>query len=224
MTFLEWLNRQPGFKGQVEAVASWDVFLGILNPARSGVRVNAGWKGGLDAASSQPMLAGLQQDSPQLWPTARLDGFTQAWAMDALQRRKPRVLFISYDETDDFAHDGHYDQVLRAAHRADGFVADLWRALQANPAYRGRTTLIVTTDHGRGTEGHDGWRSHGRPFVGSDATWLAAIGPGVRKGAHPAGACSSSSQIAASALETLGFDWKTFDTNAGAPLEIFLHH
>ena len=29
-------------------------------------------------------------------------------------------------------------------------LADLWTTLEAHPAYGGKTTLIVTTDHGRG--------------------------------------------------------------------------
>ncbi|MBL8554262.1 MAG: alkaline phosphatase family protein [Phenylobacterium sp.] len=215
VTFLEWLNRRPEFRGKVEVAASWDVFDQII-PPRSGVRVNAGWAGGGTAGP----IAALQRDAPRLWPTARLDGFTQAWAMEALKVRKPRVLYVAYDETDDFAHDGRYDQMLWAARRADGFVAELWRTLQADPAYAGKTTLIVTTDHGRGTQAPDAWKHHGPKAPGSDAIWIAAIGPGVRAGAAPVG-CASQSQIAATALKALGLDVAAFDPRAGAPLEIF---
>jgi arylsulfatase A-like enzyme len=135
------------------------------------------------------------------------------------------VLLVAYNDTDDFAHEGHYDQVLMAARRADGFVAEIWRTLQADPVYAGKTTLIVTADHGRGTEGREGWRSHGKPvFAGSDAVWIAAIGPGVRAPAQPAKTCASSSQIAATALSALGLDWRTFDPTAGEPLDILHQH
>lgn len=220
ITFLEWLNRRPAFKGRVEAVTSWDAFNDILNARRSGLPVNAGWDGGEADAPDDP-IAKLQADAPRIWLSARLDGFTQAWAMEALQERKPEVLFVAFDETDDFAHDGHYDQVLWAAHRADGFLARIWAALQADPAYAGRTDLIVTTDHGRGTVGKAGWRGHGKPiYVGSDATWIAAIGPDVKPGARPAGDCATSGQIAATALTALGLDWKAFDPAAAPPLDI----
>ena len=58
VTFLEWLNRQPGFKGQVAAVASWDVFLAILNPARSGYtgeRLSAAYRELLDRLAAKPL-------------------------------------------------------------------------------------------------------------------------------------------------------------------------
>lgn len=218
VTFLEWLNRRPEFRGSVEAVASWSVFRDILNAPRSGVAVNSGWDGGLDG---DPATAQLQRTTPHLWPTARFDAFTQAHALRALRRDKPRVLFVAFNDTDDFAHEGHYDQVLMAAHRADGFVADLWRTLQADPAYAGKTTLIVTSDHGRGTEGREGWRNHGKPmFVGSDTVWIGAIGPGVRPAPRPAAGCATSSQIAATAITALGLDWRAFDPTAAEPLDI----
>jgi hypothetical protein len=220
VTFLEWLNRRPEFRGRVEAVTSWDAFQDILNAPRNGLAVNAGWAGAPRGGDTDRTRAELQRATPHLWPSARFDAFTHAYAVEALRRDKPRVLYIAYNDTDDFAHDGLYDQVLLAAHRQDAFLAELWKMLQADPAYAGKTDLIVTTDHGRGTEGREAWRSHGRVFAGSDATWLAAIGPDVKPGARPAGACASSSQIAATALVALGFDWKAFDPAAGAPLEI----
>lgn len=221
-TFLEWLNGRPEFAGRVEAVASWDAFNDIINAPRSHVRVNAGWTGGEAEAPKSPIVQ-LQRDAPRLWLSARLDGFTQAWALDALRARKPKVLYVSFDETDDFAHEGHYDQTLWAVQRADRFISELWAAVQADPAYRGKTTLIVTTDHGRGTEGREGWRNHGKPvFVGSDATWIGVLGPDVRQGAQPAaGTCASSSQIMATALTALGLDWKAYDATAGAPMGVF---
>ena len=126
---------------------------------------------------------------------------------------------MSYGETDDFAHDGRYDQMLWAAQRADRFIGELWTALQADPTYAGKTTLIVTTDHGRGLEGKEAWKHHGKPFAGSDQVWIGAIGPGVRPGAKPEG-CASSSQVAATALAALGVDWRAFDPAAGKPLDI----
>lgn len=216
VTLLEWLNRRPGFAGKVEAVASWGHFRDILNPARSGVRVNAGWDGPPGTA-----LARLQSQSPRIWPEVRFDAFTHAYALEALRKRKPRALYIAYGETDDFAHDGRYDQVLWSAHRTDAFLAELWAALQADPAYAGRTTLIVTTDHGRGEGAPAAWRHHGKAgFPGSDAVWIAAIGPGVQPGAQLTGACATSSQIAATALSVLGEDWRSFDPAIAPPLAI----
>lgn len=215
-TFLEWVSRQPGFKGRVQAFGSWAAFRDILNPARSGLPVNAGWD-----ARPGTQFARLQAEVPRLWPTERFDAFTHVLALEALKgRNKPRVLYIGYGDTDEFAHEGRYDQMLWAAKRSDAYLAEIWKTLQADPAYAGKTTLIVTTDHGRGVGNKDSWRHHGRGvFPRSDETWLAAIGPDVVQGARPAD-CASTRQVAATALQALGLDWRAFDPAAGAPLGI----
>ena len=218
VTFLEWLNRRPEFGGHVEVVGSWATFRDILNAPKSGLPVNAGW----DAPARTPAeaaIARLQAGSARLWPEVRFDTFTQGYALELLKRRKPKVLYVAYGETDDFAHEGHYDQMLWAAQRADRFLGELWAALQADRAYAGKTTLIVTTDHGRGTNGKQAWRHHGTPFAESDQVWIGAIGPGVQPGRKLEG-CASSSQVAATALSALGVDWRAFDPTAGAPLDI----
>jgi hypothetical protein len=162
-------------------------------------------------------------------------------AMHILRTQRPRAMFVSYDETDDFAHDGDYAQYLMAAHRADGFLRELWETVQADRAYAGRTTIIVTVDHGRGDQPGESWRHHysgpalaagtsplrekfPNGIPGSDQTWIGAIGPRVRAGealASPSGSCAGSNQIAATALTALGLDWRRFDATAGAPLDIF---
>lgn len=211
VTFFEWLNRRCSFAGQVLAFGNWDVFPFIINDKRSGVPVNPGLDG--------------------RHPT---ETRTMRAALDALRDKKPRVLYIGLGDTDEFAHMGHYEHYLDAVNRDDDFIAELWRMVEADPVYRGKTTLIVTTDHGRGSAAGAAWTEHGSAesvrldpagftipdpagFPGSEAIWLAAIGPGVR--AAPQGsACLGQNQIAASALTALGQDWKAFDAKAGAPL------
>ena len=39
-----------------------------------------------------------------------------------MKSAKPRVLFVGYGETDNWAHQGRYDLVLDSAHRFDYFV------------------------------------------------------------------------------------------------------
>jgi hypothetical protein len=222
VTFLEWLNRRPEFKGRVEAVASWNAYDDILNARRSGLPVNDGWGDAPKRTPTETQIARIQGDAARIWLTVRQDAFTHAYAMEAIKARKPRVLYVAYGETDDFAHDGHYDQVLWAAHRSDAFIAEIWKTLQADPTYAGKTTLIVTTDHGRGVGGPSAWKSHGKPqHVQSDATWLAAIGPDIAPGKRLSADCASSSQIAATALKALGLSSDDFDPAAGKPLEVF---
>jgi hypothetical protein len=221
VTVLEWLNRRPEFAGRVQAVGSWRTFRDILNADRSGLPVNAGWEDAPTASPAEAAIAKMQQGAPRIWATVRLDMLTHAYALEALKRTRPKVLYVAYGETDDFAHEGRYDLTLGAARRTDDFIAELWRTLQSDPDYAGRTTLIVTTDHGRGKGRPDAWKHHGRPIhAESDATWTAIIGPDIAPGAKLAG-CAASNQIAATALKALGLDWRAYDPAAGAPLEIF---
>ena len=51
-----------------------------------------------------------------------------------------------------FAHDGRYDHYLEAAHNTDQMIKDLWDYCQNDTVYKGKTTFIITTDHGRGDQ------------------------------------------------------------------------
>ena len=152
VSVLEWLHRKPAFRGEVAAVASWDLFPFILNVERSGLTVNAGWMpfGGTPLTESQALLNRLMGRSVHDWENSRNDVLTSQVALEHLRRDTPRVLYVGFGDTDEYAHAGRYDQYLRAAHDADAALKTLWDELQAHPQYRGTTTLIVTTDHGRG--------------------------------------------------------------------------
>ena len=77
--------------------------------------------------------------------SARLDVFTDYYALEYIKRAHPDVVYIANDETDDFAHQGHYDKYLDAAHAADAFLKELWNYIQDDPYYKDKTTIILTT-------------------------------------------------------------------------------
>jgi hypothetical protein len=215
VTFLEWLNRRESFAGKVRMYGTWDVFPYIINDKRSGVPVNG------ESAGAHPTETRTMHDAQA--------ALRAAGTM--------RVLYVALGDTDEFAHEGDYAQYLASMNRDDDFIAELWRMAETDPAWRGRTTLIVTTDHGRGSKPGAAWTEHGSAaawklapadytipapegFIGSDEIWLAAIGPGVHAAAAGS-TCLTQSQIAASALTALGEEWRAFDAGAGAPLPFF---
>ena len=178
VTVLEWLNTQPDFRGKVAAFGSWDVFPYILNRERSGLLVNAGWEPirADDLTESEELLNLLGRETPHVWEGVRFDSFTTQAAIEHLKKRRPRVLYIGLGETDEYAHEGRYDHYLDAAHRFDAALRRLWDAVQSSPQYRDKTSLVVTTDHGRG-DAPEGWKHHGATTKGSEMIWVAAIGP-----------------------------------------------
>lgn len=178
VTVFEWLNHQPPFKGKCAAFGSWDVFPYIFNRERSGLYLRAGFEPMYEDKVNprQELMNTLIQETTQLYEGVLYDSFLFQGVMDYLRREKPRALYVGFGETDDAAHDGRYDRYLQAALRVDRYLQQLWRAVQSIPAYEGRTTLIVTTDHGRGS-GPVEWKSHGQKIAGSEDIWIAVMGP-----------------------------------------------
>src|SRR5690606_897483 len=147
VTVLEFVNRQDGFQGKVAASTSWDAFPFIINAERSGIPVDAGHP----------------------------DETTQERAMKILAEDAPRLLYVSFGNTDHSAHEGEYDVYLDSAHKVDGYIRELWDYAQSTPQYRDKTTFIITTDHGRGLG--EQWTSHGRRIEHADEMWIAVLGP-----------------------------------------------
>lgn len=177
-TVLEFLKEKLGLtRPQVALFASWEMFHNIGEHTPGAITINAGYEGVDDAASPRAKeLAALQFAARSPWDEARHDYVTFELALDYLRRVHPRVLYISFDETDDWAHMRRYDRVLEAIQYLDHTIETLWSALQSMPEYRDRTTLVVTSDHGRGDTLKD-FSDHGSKVEGAEQIWLAIAGP-----------------------------------------------
>ncbi len=220
VTVLEWLHRQDEFKSRIAAFGSWDVFPYILHRGRSELKVVAGWTPhtGSGLTEKEQLVARLVRETPRMWPQCCYDSFTFHAADEYFKRQRPRVLYIGFGETDEFAHMGRYGQYLRAAHRVDGFLKALWDEVQQLPDFRGRTTLVVTTDHGRGGPPVE-WRSHGAKIKGSERIWIGVLGPDTSPLGERTGVPTvTQSQIAATLAALLGYDYRAFQPKAGAPI------
>jgi hypothetical protein len=210
VTVFEWLARRPEFAGKVGAVATWDAFSRILNADRSGIRVIDGWREPFTPDEARDprraMVNELYRTSVRYWPTNTFDAPMQLAAKEYIRLHRPRVLFIGYGETDEWSHAGRYDLLLRSAHQVDAYVADLWRTMQENEQYRGRTTFIITVDHGRGG-GETDWRSHGARVEGAQDIWIAMIGPDTPAlGEVSGGDVATQAQVASTIARLLGLE------------------
>jgi len=205
-TVLELYNNAAEGKGKVAAFGSWDVFPSIVNEERSGVPVNAGFESATGNLNErEKFLNQLQNQIPSPWGSVRLDAFTHHYALEHMKKEHPRLVFISYGETDDFAHDGDYQAYLKSAHNTDGLIKDVWEFTQKDDFYKDQTVFLITTDHGRGTEPLDTWRSHGKDIKGAGSVWMIAFGKNVDpKGEVKEEKQLYSNQIAPTILKILG--------------------
>jgi len=228
MTVLERIKHKPGFENSVAAFCSWDVFPFIIDRSRSGIPVNAGWEplatdlslnlAGTDAEAALRTLDEVSTEFPRYFPEVRYDYVTFRGAEEYLKAKRPRLMYVSLGETDDWAHAGRYDLYLDAAFRSDDYIRRLWLQMQSMPQYRDCTTLILTTDHGRGDDRID-WKSHGEKIENSEYIWMAVMGPDTP---HTiiTGTTVTQSQIAATVAACLGFDYSTDEPQAAPPLPV----
>ena len=234
-TVFEWLNHKNAFRGRIAAFAAWDVMPYILNAPRSGLLVNAGYDP-LTAITTPrlDLLNHEKAETPRFWEDEPFDPIPFYTAIEYLKAKKPRVLYVSLGDTDDWAHDGDYKEYLNAAHRADEYVRVLWETVQSMPEYRGKTTLIFSPDHGRG-EGLDSWKDHGpsaaypeKKWPGlpeSKQIWMVFMGPdtpalGERHNIEPV----LETQMAATLAELLGQDYDADVPAAGKPIQDVMAH
>jgi hypothetical protein len=222
----EWLNKFDEFHGRVAIYGTWNVFENIFNQRRSGLIIQAGWTPPPETSPPTPRQALLKRLFATTTPLDEEDvdnSFLQVALLDYVKSAKPRVLFVGYGETDNWAHQGRYDLVLDSAHRTDGFVKELWETMQAMPQYRGTTTFIITTDHGRGS-GLTEWKEHGVEEKGSENIWVAVIGPDTQAlGERRGGPVLVQAQIAATVAALVGKDYNAAVPPAAPPVADVLH-
>ncbi len=216
---LEFLDEQREFNDRVAAFCTWDVFPSILRAEQNELEVYAGWT----PIADEPLTERLQtlnqmvERLPHYWPNNAFDAIAIEAGLDHLIKHHPRVLYIGLGETDEWAHERRYDLYLQAAHRSDRFLAELWKTLQTIPEYRDNTSLIITTDLGRGVKTSD-WTDHGSNVPGAEYLWIAVLGPttpalGVRTNIE-----TTQSQIAATIATLLGEDFCADSPKAAPPL------
>jgi Type I phosphodiesterase / nucleotide pyrophosphatase len=218
-TVLEFARSHGGLtRDQVAVFASWSVFNAIAEHTEGAIAINAGFEPYQSGDHDVMRLNNAQFETPTAWETVRHDFYTWRFALDHLTRHRPRVLYIAFGETDDWAHDGRYDRVLEAFTRTDRYLQELWTWLQSQPDYRGNTSILLTTDHGRGHTPAD-WRDHGKNVAGAGETWMAFVSPGMsQRGEWQEHAPLTTSQIAATLVTWLGLDWKVFNPDAAGPV------
>jgi hypothetical protein len=216
-TVLEELRTRLGLpSSRVAVFGSWSVFSAIVEHVPGTLTVNAGFQ--VFQQSDIRDLSALQFETATPWDSVRHDAYTFRFFMSHLKHARPRVMYLAFGETDDWAHDGRYDRVLETYARTDAWLQELWTWLQSDPAYKRQTHVLITTDHGRGRTVKD-WRNHGAAVEGAQDVWIALLSPDMKTRRewrdHPR---IYTNQIAATLAGWMGVDWHSLRPAAGLPI------
>ncbi len=219
VTLLEELKTRLGLPAAgIGVFASWSVLDAIVEHTSGALTVNAGFDAFEHPDAQVRALSALQFLTPTPWDSVRHDVYTFRLAMAHLNTARPRVMYIALGETDDWAHDGRYERVLESYARTDEYLKELWTWLQEQPDYRGRTHILMTTDHGRGRTPAD-WRDHGAKVEGAQDVWIALIsGRMAKRGPWRDHQPLRTTQVAATLGGWMGVDWTALRPAAGRPI------
>lgn len=206
---LDFLNEQPAYKNKVAAFTSWNLFPYILNSRQGNIYLNSGYQTISNDSLSriENTLNTIQQNVMNSQDDTRNDMLTFVTAKEYIQNNHPKVIYIGFGETDEYAHGGHYDEYLQSAHLFDEYLAQLWYLVNKDPFYKNNTSIIITTDHGRG-EKPGNWIRHGLFTPGSSSAWLMTLGPGFEiKGEVKTKTEIFNDQLAQTIVGLLGYDF-----------------
>lgn len=139
---------------------------------------------------SSPWLQSFRPDyGPAYWPWYILQGSNDVsvWqkAKNMLQTWRPRLSVLYFSDVDHYGHSGVWNDYTRAVTIADSLINQLWEFVKNDPVLKDKTTILVTNDHGRHSDGvSTGFTGHGDGCAGCRRIMLFGIGANVKKGVH----------------------------------------
>jgi hypothetical protein len=100
-----------------------------------------------------------------------------------MQQFAPSLLWITLHDMD-VAHTGAYSLYIEGIQRTDRLCGEIWKMIESDPEYKGRTTMLILPDFGRDsdfTPGGNGFQHHRTGDPLSRTTWMMALGPHIRQ-------------------------------------------
>lgn len=184
--------------------------------------VNGGYEKVEPAMSTPRMdyLGELQMQIMALWEVGRSDAVTFGISLEYLKKHHPKFLWIALGEGDDWTHARRYDRYLDYLHVVDSYLEELWTTIESMRSYRGKTSLILVPDHGRGVTPED-WVEHEEGIPGAENIWVAVIGPDTPDlGEAGPAAPVQLRDIAATLLRFFDLDPTEFNPESGPPIDL----
>ncbi|MGN6296024.1 MAG: sulfatase-like hydrolase/transferase [Ginsengibacter sp.] len=218
---LEFIDNQKEYKGKVVTFACWRATGRCLHKDKSTMLINVPWEDitGRNLTEAEILANEMQHFIPQIWgDDERLDANVYALAKSYIMAHHPKVTYIDFGDTDEYAHSGKYDNYLDDIHNLDAMIGKLWEMMQKDAFYKNNTTFFIVPDHGRGVDAE--WTDHGSGTPHSNETWFMVIGPDTK----PAGEMKTREQIfqmqyAKTIAVLLGFDYKVSNKTIGEEIK-----
>ena len=208
VSVLEVVNQDPRYKGKVMMYSSWESIRFAVNNERGGFKGSSAHEPSYTDTPTAKLLQDVDAGVPDggFGGGERLDCITYGLAMETLKAEHPKVFYVGFGDTDEFAHSGEYDHYLEAIHWTDLYIRRIVETCEADPFYKGKTAYILTCDHGRGYGA--AFRSHSASVRGANQTWFIAFGNGVPAlGETADNGVFYTKQFAATIADILGVDF-----------------
>ena len=217
---LEVANADPRYKGSVMVYGSWNSIRYAVNNERGGFPGSVSYEPDIASAKTPALdlINEMQEVMPHYWGEERFDAFTYAYALETMKKDHPKVMWVAFGDTDEWAHAGKYDFYVEAAHGTDQMIRRIVEYCESDPFYKGKTTYILTTDHGRGKLGS--FTSHSSGTKGSENTWMMAFGKGIEHLGETSGnGPFYTKQFAATVAQVLGIDFTPSNGEKVSPID-----
>ena len=120
------------------------------------------------------------QYSPTIVLAHQFDAITYNLTNYVIDNYHPSLTYIVFAEVDAAGHVGDSTYYYGAIRQADSLTYKLYKKIQNDPYYAGKTAFIVISDHGRHDDSHGGWQDHGDHCHGCRHVPFLAIGPNIK--------------------------------------------
>jgi hypothetical protein len=165
----------------IASIGSWEVLANAASRSNAHVLVDEGslpWPGARPLVPSELEAVVAAGERAEAYPGGgryRPDARTTEVALEYLRNVAPPVLHVGLGDPDEYGHRNDYPSYLNAIAQADAFIGKVADTLDTMGEVGARTTVIVTTDHGRNRD----FQHHGAFSLTSARTFVIAFGARV---------------------------------------------
>lgn len=111
------------------------------------------------------------------------DSLTVLQGLAILEAHHPRLTIFNLREPDYSGHSGVWSEYIIGLQESDAYVKQIVDFVKNDPIYSGKTTVFITSDHGRHLDGvNGGFSNHGDDCEGCQRIGMLAIGPDFEPG------------------------------------------